>query len=109
MRLYLTVRPVPPRYQATPVTVGDYIAVLPAGGRKWRKHTADNAWTLRLAALTLGSGTLEDVWFSFIEDNLAAPSDAASCRVIRAAGQRIGEEASLALTRAVLALARNSL
>lgn len=89
--------------------MGGYVAALPTGGRKWRKSTADNAWTLRLAALTVATRSLEDVWFRLIEDNLAAPSDAASCRVSRAAGRRVDPERSLALTRAVPALARNSL
>ena len=108
LRLHLTVRPVLPRYQATRFTVGGYVAVLPLKGRKWRKYTVGSTWTLRLAVPTIGVSALDDVWFSFTENDLAAPSDAASCRVIRSGGQRIDEEHSLVIQGAALPIAENS-
>jgi hypothetical protein len=61
-----------PTFEATRLTVGQFLAVLPPI-RTWRKSTADNAWRLRIKEVKLGGRTFVDVSMLFMEDNLAAP------------------------------------
>jgi hypothetical protein len=112
MSLYLQLPPVHPgqrhAFERTGLTVGQFLAVLPPD-RKWRKSTADNAWRLFLNELRIDGRTLANISMLFIEDNMAAPSNAASFPSMSIGGVPSSAVERDRVGRAIVALARNAI
>ena len=96
-----------PAFEATRLTVGQFLAVLPPV-RRWRGgSTPDNAWRLWIEEMKLGGKTLTNVSMLFMEDNMAA-LHAVSFLSMSVGGVPSSATERDKIGRAVMELARNA-